>query len=144
MFAYERAVRFEDIDAAQIVFFPRLLVYCHEALEQFFAPFEGGYAGLVIKRRIGLPAVHIDIEFKKPLRYGDKVTVNLDVTKIGRTSVGLRYTILRAGDGAEVARINHVCVLSNLDSLHALPTPIPIPEDVRALLEQHLVAPPVV
>lgn len=136
MFAYERAIRFEDIDAAQIVFFPRYLVYCHEALEQFFGALEGGYSHLIVKRRIGLPAVHIDMEFKKPLRYGETVTVQVDITKIGKSSVGIRYTIVRVGDGAEVATINHVCVLTAMEEeLHSKP----IPADVRALLEQHLI-----
>lgn len=138
MFAYHRAVRFEDIDAAQIVFFPRYLVYCHEALEQLFAPLEGGYASLIMKRRIGLPAVHIDMEFKKPLRYGEEVTIQVDVTKIGNSSCGLRYTIVRVSDGQEMALVNHICVLSDLDELKS----IPIPNDIRALLEQHLVVAP--
>lgn len=138
MFSYRRAVRFEDIDAAQIVFFPRYLVYCHEALEQFFASLEGGYASLIMKRRLGLPAVHIDMEFMKPLHYGEEVAVQLDVTKIGKSSVGLRYTVIRIGDGAELARINHVCVLSNLDVLKS----VPIPDDIRTLLEHHLLHEP--
>jgi 4-hydroxybenzoyl-CoA thioesterase len=135
VFTHERPVRFEDIDAAQIVFFPRILVYCHQTLELFLNQLEGGHAGLIMKRRIGLPAVHLDMDFKKPLRYGDSVSITLDVTKIGRSSVGLRYTIVRVRDGAEVATINHVCVLSAIEELRS----VPIPADVRALLEQHLV-----
>ena len=135
MFTRERPVRFEDIDAAQIVFFPRVIVYCHETLELFLNQLEGGHSGLIMKRRIGLPAVHLDMEFKKPLRYGDSVNIQLEVTKIGTSSVGLRYTVLRVGDGALIAVINHVCVLSAIDELRS----VPIPADVRALLEQHLV-----
>lgn len=136
MFIHERAVRFEDIDAAQIVFFPRVLVYCHETLEVFLNQLEGGHAGLITKRRIGLPAVHLDMEFKKPLRYGDTVNIQLEVTKLGTSSVHLRYTVVRLGDNVETACINQVSVLSALDELHS----VPIPADVRALLEQHLVA----
>ncbi|MEO6575988.1 MAG: thioesterase family protein [Polyangiaceae bacterium] len=135
MFTHERPVRFEDIDAAQIVFFPRVIIYCHETLELFLNQLDGGHSGLITKRRIGLPAVHLDMEFKKPLRYGDSVNIQLEVTKIGRSSVGLRYTVVRVGDGELIAVINHVCVLSAIEELRS----VPIPADVRALLEQHLV-----
>ena len=46
-FEIQRAVRFEEVDAARIVFFARYLGYGHEAMEAFFGALEGGYHGLV-------------------------------------------------------------------------------------------------
>ena len=43
MVSLERPIKFEDVDAASIVFFARFLNYAHEAMERFFAPLEGGY-----------------------------------------------------------------------------------------------------
>ena len=46
MIPYERPIRFDDVDAAGIVFFGRYAAFCHEAMEAFFDAVEGGYAYL--------------------------------------------------------------------------------------------------
>ena len=136
VFVYERPVRFEDVDAAGIVFFSRFLSYCHEAMEALFDEVEGGYVRLVRDRRIGVPAVHVECDFKHPLRYGDVARIETTVEKLGRTSVSFRYAIARASDGAPIASILHVCAVSDLVALKA----ILIPDDVRAALSRHLPA----
>ncbi|MFO0672802.1 MAG: acyl-CoA thioesterase [Polyangiaceae bacterium] len=86
MFVYERPVRFEDVDAAGIVFFARFLNYCHEAMEAFFGPLDGGYVRLINERHIGLPAVHLDVDYKAPLRYGDVARIEVTIPHVGRSS----------------------------------------------------------
>ena|ERR1700722_14319626 len=135
MHIYERKVSFEEVDAAQIVFFPRFLSYCHEAMEGLFDDVEGGYVRLVRDRKVGVPAVHVECDFRAPLRYGDVARIETAVEKLGRTSVSFRYAISRASDGTPVASVLHVCAVSDLVALKA----IPIPDDVRAALERHLV-----
>jgi 4-hydroxybenzoyl-CoA thioesterase len=134
MFAYDRPVRFEDVDAAGIVFFSRFLGYCHEAMEALFAPLEGGYAGLIVARRIGMPAVRVEVDFEAPLRFGDVVRIAVVVEQIGRTSCTFRHELTKTSDGSLVARVRHVVVLSDLRVLEKLP----IPEDVRQVLEAHI------
>jgi 4-hydroxybenzoyl-CoA thioesterase len=134
MRVYERPVRFEDVDAAQIVFFPRFLSYCHEAMELLFDDVDGGYVHLIRDRRIGVPAVHVECDFKAPLRYGDVARIETSVERLGKTSVSFLYAISRASDGIPIASILHVCAVCDLVHLAA----IPIPDDVRAALERHL------
>ena len=138
MFTYERPVRFEDVDAAQIVFFSRFLNYCHEAMEALFVDLEGGYVALILERHVGLPAVHVECDFASPLRYGDVARIDVTVDRIGRSSCAFRYTMSRVADGAAVAVIVHVCAVSDLRALRS----IPIPDDMRAVLTRHLAPPP--
>lgn len=133
----ERPVRFEDIDAAGIVFFPRYLEYTHEAMERFFDGLPArpggvtpGYVDLITKRRIGFPAVHVTADYSGPLRYGDVALIAITVARIGTTSVTFRYEITRKRDGVKVAAIEHVVVASDLDTI----TKRDLPDDVRALL----------
>lgn len=135
-FTRERAVHFDDVDAAQIVFFGRFFGYCHEALEAFFEGLEGGYSGLVINRKIGFPVVHIEADFSSPLRYGDTARISVEVTKVGNKSTTFRFTFKRAKDGVLVATIHHTCAVTDLVALRA----VPIPADVRTILEAHLLA----
>lgn len=133
MFTYTRPIRFEDVDAAQIVFFARFLNYCHEAMEALFGALDGGYVGLIRDRRVGLPAVHVECDFTAPLRYGDVARIDVSVERIGRSSCALRYLFTRASDGVKVANILHVCAVSDLRTI----TSIAMPDDMRAVLEAH-------
>ena len=131
---YERVVRFEDVDVVQIVFFARYLNYCHEAMEAFFEPLNGGYVDLITKRRIGFPAVHADVTYASPLRYGDRVQIRTSVEKIGNTSVTFRYEMFNATSQLTAAVVKHTCVVTDLTVLKKVTA---IPGDVRALLEAH-------
>lgn len=148
MIGYERAVRFEEVDAAGIVFFGRFIGYAHEAMEAFFdLGVEGGYSGLIVGKKFGFPAVHASIDWKAPLRYGDRFRIDLDVMKVGTTSATLRYTFQRldktdeSAEGGVVreihaATIEHVVVYSDLTTM----TKRPLDPPIRAWLEMHLLA----
>lgn len=133
MIVYERPVRFEDVDAAGLVFFARFLGYCHEAMEALFAGADGGYVGLVIDRKIGFPAVKVTAEYQAPLRYGDVVRIEVSVGHIGTTSCILRYVLSRVGDGVQVATVEHVTVATDMTRV----SKVPIPPDARRVLEAH-------
>ena len=124
-------VRFDEIDAAGIVYFARYFVWCHDAMESALAPVDGGYPGLVLRRRRGFPAVHVEADYAAPLRFGDDARVALGVERIGTSSVHLRFELARAADGQRVATVRHVVVLTDLDAMKSRP----LPDDVRAVLE---------
>jgi len=132
-FVYERAVRFEEVDAARIVFFSRFLNYGHEAMEALLGGLDGGYVRLVNDRRIGMPAVHVECDFRAPLRFGDVARIETTAERIGNKSVTFLYRFFRKADGVDVATVRHVCAVTDLDAMRA----IAVPDDVRALLEKH-------
>jgi len=132
-FSYSRPVRFDEVDAAGIVFFAKFLAYGHEAMEALFGTLPGAYHGLVVTRRVGFPAVHVEADYRAPLRFGDVMTIAVDVVKVGTTSCTFRYRLSRA-DGTHAATVLHTTVCCDIT---AVPTKIPFPADVRALLEAH-------
>jgi 4-hydroxybenzoyl-CoA thioesterase len=132
-FVYERPIRFEEVDAARIVFFARFLNYAHEAMEALLGGLEGGYVRLVNERRIGMPAVHVSCDFKSPLRFGDVARIETRAARIGNKSVTYRYDFFKKSDGVHVATVEHICAVTDLDAMRA----IPIPDDVRELLEKN-------
>lgn len=86
-------VRFGDIDQAGIVYYPRFLHYFHIALEEFFSHELGiDYPTIVLRHRMGLPTVHLETDFRKPLRYGDVFEVAVRVLAVGETSITFGYT----------------------------------------------------
>lgn len=136
MIAYERPVRFEDVDAAGIVFFGRFSTYVHEAMEQFFASLDGGYARLIVERRVGLPAVALAFQFERPLRYGETLVVEVTTKRLGTRSAELAYRMSDRATGALVATCAHTIVSTDLGAMRSTG----MPDDVRSVLAAHLSA----
>jgi 4-hydroxybenzoyl-CoA thioesterase len=133
---HDRRVHFEDIDAAGIVFFARYFNYAHDAMEHLFDALPGSYAALVMGRGIGFPTVHAEADFKAPIRYGDSARIVGHVTRIGETSCAMRFEFSRVSDGTPIATTSHVHVCSDLKTM----TKLAFPDDVRRVLEHHLVS----
>jgi 4-hydroxybenzoyl-CoA thioesterase len=133
VFVFQRPVRFADVDAAGIVFFPRYHEYCHDALEALFGELPGGYAALFRERDLGVPTVHLETNFAHPLRFGDIARFEIVIERVGHSSITLHHTIRRESDGLVVATVRHVVVLTRVSTL----TPVPVDGDIRALLERH-------
>lgn len=137
-FQYVHHVRFEETDAAGIVYFARFFTWCHDAMGAMLDPLEGGYVALVRTRKLGLPAVHVEADYVAPLRFGDEVKIAVHVEKLGRSSVRMRFELTRGDDGSPVATVRHVMALTDLTAMRS----VPLTEDVRAVLEKHATGSP--
>jgi len=124
MAAYQREilVRFGHCDAAGWVFYPRYFEMISDFVEDWFE--EGLLAsapGLFHHKQLLTPSVHFTVDFVKPTRYGDRLTFNLWVVKVGRTSCEVR---IEASLGGEVRmRVKQVLVF--ISSTTARATEIP-------------------
>jgi 4-hydroxybenzoyl-CoA thioesterase len=134
MSAYVRPIKFEDVDAANIVFFARFLGFAHEAMEHRFGDLAGGYVRLIMERRVGFPAVKVTMSFHAPVKYGDVLRIETSTAHLGNRSATLRYRMFREGDGVLAAEVEHTIVTTNLDTL----TSCDMPEDVRAIFMEYL------
>lgn len=142
-FRKEFKVRFADVDHAGIVYFPVLVNYTHLAMEDFFDEYlKYPYVEFLDEHRLGLPTVHIEMDFKKPLRYGDRIEIRTRVEKIGTTSVEWRHGVFFLGrtsagapaqeGGVLVAEARTVTVCTNLETLEKAP----VPDWLRATIER--------
>lgn len=134
MFTAHYPVRFSDIDAAGIVYYPRFFYYCHQTFEDLFNQnFAISYAALIKQRGLGFPAVNINCDYKKPLTFGDMIKVSLNVKKIGNASLTCAYDI-SLKDSIDLnfaAEITTVCVaIENKKS-------VTIPQDIRDFLQKY-------
>jgi len=121
------AVRFADVDAAGLVYYPVLFHYCHVAMEEFFAARCGvEYARLVSEERLGFPTVNARAEFFEPFVYGDAAEVEVFVSRVGRSSATFEYRLRRASDHTLCASATLVQVAMNLDARRAVPVPEPL------------------
>jgi 4-hydroxybenzoyl-CoA thioesterase len=136
--AYEQrfTVRFDEVDYAQIVYFPRYFGYCHWVFEDFFAREVGvSYSDMLQKQRVGYPTVHAEADFKAPLRFGDPVKVVMDTVKLGNRSITCRFRLYHEGRRQLCAQIELVTAAISMDTI----TSVDIPEEVRVAFLNHLV-----
>ncbi|MGZ3591995.1 MAG: acyl-CoA thioesterase [Thermodesulfobacteriota bacterium] len=96
-------VCFADIDNAGIVYYPRFMHYFHLAMEEFFAVEVGiDYADVLHKRNLSLPTVHLESDFRRKLRYGDQIDMEVQVIHIGKTSITWGYNGYRTNGREEI------------------------------------------
>lgn len=134
MFIAHYPVRFSDIDAASIVYYPRFFYYCHQAFEDFFnEKFTLSYANLILQRKLGFPAVNINCDYKKPLAFGDIAKVSIKVKNIGNSSLTCAYEIgvENSNELHFTAQITTVCVEMNSKKSFS------IPSDIRDFLQKY-------
>jgi 4-hydroxybenzoyl-CoA thioesterase len=122
-------VRFGDLDAAGIAYYPNLVNFLHEAFEDFFAGHVGRPYPEVFREGIGFPTVKVEMEFVSPVHYGDHVDIAVVVERVGRSSVQLRYEGSVAG--RPVFRARNVMVVVDMKTFR----PTPVPPELRERLE---------
>lgn len=116
-----------DTDAAGVLFYPRLFELAQRSFEAFVAR-----GGLPLDRWLdeGLlaPVVHVEADYRAPLRLGDAVTVETTVESIGDSSFRMAHVIRRAdGSLAAEALVVHACIESEGRSTR-------VPERIRKAL----------
>ncbi len=108
-FQREIPVRFGHCDPATIVFYPRYFEMISSLVEDWFEDgLEASAPGLMYHRGIVTPTVHFTVDFLNAAWFGDRLTFNLWVKKIGRTSCEL---LIEASHQGKVAmRVKQVLV----------------------------------
>lgn len=129
--AFEMAqkVLFKHCDPAGIVFYPRYFEMINDCVEAFFDhlghPFE------TLHKTGAVPTAEISTRFTAPSRHGNLLRLGLDVTRLGRSSLGLTLTAQCAGETRFTAS-------STLVYITPEGRPAPWPEALRASLEPHV------
>lgn len=129
-FSITRRVEFGDTDMAGIMHFSNFFRFMEVAETAFLRSHgltvswtEGGQS-------YGFPRVSTACDFLRPLRFEDEVKIAVTVEKIGKKSIGYKFTFSLAGQPVAEGRMSSVfCrkaggVLESLD----------IPADIRAKL----------
>lgn len=124
-------VRFGDLDAAGIVYYPRYLHFCHVGMEEYFRHVVGiDYPAFLDEHHLGLPAVRTEVDHRRPIRYRDRVELEVAVERVGGTSVEWHHRFRHQGTDAPSTEARIVTVLVDMRSFEK----VPVPEWLRARL----------
>ena len=128
---FERTVRirFGHCDPAGIVFYPQYLVLLNGLVEDWVDQGLGiSYAGLVAQRRVGLPTVRLECDFRAVSRMGEDVVFGLEVERLGNRSITLAIDVTLGSEQRLAARV--VLVTTDLGHHRA----IAVPADLHAAI----------
>lgn len=122
--AYTRSIRFQDTDAAGVVYFANLLAICHEAYEDSLIN-----AGIDVRDffRHGetiVPIVHASVDFFQPLRCGDRISIQLSVSQSKPSDFEIAYEIYlenKADQLVSKAKTKHICIDTKTRTRKELP-----------------------
>ncbi len=88
-------VSLHDVDSAGVLFFSHLFRHAHDAYERLMEAL-GFPLPALIDEGVRLPLTHAEADYLRPLRHGDAITVEIEVTELGRSSFALGYRFVDA------------------------------------------------
>jgi 4-hydroxybenzoyl-CoA thioesterase len=126
-------VRFGHADPAGIAYYPRYFEWFHDAFEDFFEAALGEpYAAVLARHDLGFPAVQAACEWRRPARFGERLELEVFLSRLSARSATFEYRARRDGELVATASVK-VAGLSM--SRHV---PAPFPDAVRDALARYL------
>ena len=112
-FTHHRTVRFQDTDAAGVVYFANVLAMCHEAYEASLAA-SGIHLQLFFRNPdLAIPITHARVDFRHPMFCGDALLIHLTPQKRSEHQFEIAYQLVAdSPSGQTLARAitRHVCI----------------------------------
>ena len=105
-----REVRFQDVDAAGIVFYARAFDFFHDAYVSFLRARGAPLEEAVRDRSWVAPLRHAEADYLRPLRFGDRIRVAIVNVALEETEYTVAYRIDVDGEPACAGRTRHVAV----------------------------------
>jgi 4-hydroxybenzoyl-CoA thioesterase len=117
-------VRFGDIDMARVVYYPRVLHFCHVTMEEMFRQVVGvPYHETVTRENVGYPTVKVEAEYPLPVPFGETLRLVMRPEHLGASSVRWRYEGYRASDGKLAFTVHNTCVCVDMTAWKSVTIP---------------------
>jgi len=134
-FEATRVLRFGDCDPAGIAYYPRYFDLLNGVVEDWWISMGVPWKVLFGERRIGLPTVRFEVDFRAPAFLEDELRFSLSIKRIGSKSVELDHVVQRSM--TTLWQCAQTLVATSLDTHRS----IAWPDDLRAALVSFQEAP---
>jgi len=121
-------VRYAETDQMGVVYYSNYLVWFEMARTEFFRSLGLDYAKMEKEKNIFLPVVESYCRYRSPLKYDDMVAVEVWIKEMGSSRLTFEYEVKRGAEAVTTGYTKHAFIDKNRK-------PLPIPDDVRELLE---------
>lgn len=127
MFEQNHVIAMGQVDAAGVVFAPKLLELAHGVYEAFMTR-QGWSISRILGEGWALPVRHMDADYHLPMQLGDEICLLMDLERLGENSFTLNYRFLKQGELAASAKSVHVAVENGVKH--------PLPDELKGLFSQ--------
>jgi 4-hydroxybenzoyl-CoA thioesterase len=128
-FTTTRTLRFGDCDPAGIAYFPSYFNLLNGVAEEWWTELGYPWRDLFQRRKISLPTVRLDSQFRAPGYMGDSLIFSFEIAALGARSMTLQHTVDR--EATLLWQATQVVVATSLDTHQS----IAWPDDIRAVLQ---------
>ncbi|MBV9762360.1 MAG: acyl-CoA thioesterase [Acidobacteriaceae bacterium] len=124
-FRFETRIRFIDTDASGRIHYTAMFRYFESAEIEFLRTLGISYSS---RAGYNLPRVHVECDFLRVIGHDDLITIEVSLTKLGRSSIRFEFRTIKAGEVA--ARGVVVVACADSQTMRA----VPMPDELRAKL----------
>lgn len=122
-FTYKRTIRFQDTDAAGVVYFANVLAICHEAYEASLSLSNINLQLFFRNNDFAIPIVHASVDFLRPMFCGDRILINLSPNQLTPQKFEINYQITTSEkEIISKAITKHICIDTNTRTRKELPS----------------------
>lgn len=109
-FFWNVRVYYEDTDAAGVVYYANYLKYLERARTEWLAAAGVTLSALEIEHNAVFVVHRMEIDYRRPARLGDSLTVSLEPVERSRVRLVVAQDILRNGELISNARVALACL----------------------------------
>jgi YbgC/YbaW family acyl-CoA thioester hydrolase len=131
-FTARRKVEFADTDMGGIVHFSKYFVFMETAEHEFLEALGSNVVLWRDGRQISWPRVSVSCEYARPMRFGDRVEIHVQVRRKGVKSMTYDFRFVRGEEEIARGSMTSVCCEVGDDGIRA----IPIPEEIAGRIEE--------
>jgi 1,4-dihydroxy-2-naphthoyl-CoA hydrolase len=126
-FTVSTAIHMADTDAAQVLYFAQQFDIAHRVYEAMMESRGSPLGPMLRAGAMGLPIVHAEGDYRRPLRLSDAIEVGVGVAALSERSFTLQYRITHGESVAAIVRTKHVCIDATTGRPMALPDALRVP-----------------
>ena len=108
----EISIRFSEVDSMDVVWHGNYVKYLEDGREAFGKKYGIGYLDF-FREGVMVPLVNIELEYKKPLKYGEKALIEINYVDCEAAKLKFEYTIYRSSNMEIVATAKSVQAFLN-------------------------------
>ncbi len=123
-FTYNRIIRFQDTDAAGVVYFANVLAICHEAYEESLRASGINLKDFFTNPCVAFPIVHASVDFFRPMFCGDNLLIRLMPQQLSGDRFEIIYEVMVTEVMVAKTITRHVCIDTSSRSKRELPEQI--------------------
>lgn len=120
-FHHDFRVRYSEVDAQAIVFFGNYLSYFDTAHNEYMRALKFDYLQHIERHNADIHIVKSVVEYHAPARFDDELEVYVRTSRIGRTSMTVKFEVYCVGNDTLITTAQFVVVNTDQASMKPVP-----------------------